>query len=144
MEPYQESMYRIILPPPDSLPAGDCNITSIRLILRYRIKRAVCREADHHGVHNAQRRSIPSHGAGEERGREQDDQRHHIAEDPRRDPVNEADPLQELRHESCCQRRAGIGCKDCPGKEFVHGICSPFFISLPFYSYMLQAYADFP
>ena len=67
-------------------------ISSVITLRAHRIKRAVRREAHHHGVHNAQRRSIPCHGAGEERGHQQDDQRYHIAEDPRRDAVNEALP----------------------------------------------------
>ena len=62
--------------------------TILLFLLRgHRIKRAVRREAHHHGIYHAQRRSIPCHGAGEERGHQQDDQRYHIAEDPRRDAV---------------------------------------------------------
>lgn len=53
----------------------------------YRIKRAVRCEAHHHRIYHAQHRSVPRQGTGEERGREQDDQRHHVAEDPRRDAV---------------------------------------------------------
>ena len=64
----------------------------VLILHSHRIKRAVRRETHHHRIYHAQRRSIPAHGSGEERGRQQDDQRHHIAEDPRRDPVNEALP----------------------------------------------------
>lgn len=78
---------------PANLSAGgESSYQSVRLILRDRIERAVRREAHHHRIYHTQRRSIPCHGAGEERGHQQDDQRHNVAEDPRRDAVNEALP----------------------------------------------------
>ena len=62
------------------------------MLRSHRIERAIGRKAHHHGIHHAQCGSIPRKRAGEERGRQQDDQRYHIAEDPRRDAVNETNP----------------------------------------------------
>ena len=97
-------------------------LSIVGMFRSHRIERAIGRKAHHHGIHHAQCGSIPRKRAGEERGYQQDDQRYHIAEDPRRDAVNETNPFQKLRHECRCQCRAGVSCKNRPGEKIVHTV----------------------